>query len=287
MIPVAGIGEVAPGTDLARLIADAARAGRPDGPRPARRRRGRRHPEDRVQGRRQAGGRSTTAIRRPKLALVEQESVRVLRRRGELVISETRHGFVCANAGVDLSNVADGTAALLPEDSDRSARRIRAGLQRALGRRGRRDRLRHIRPAWRRGRHRRRHRVCRGGRRRRPEGHPRCRWPRAGGHRGLRGRRAGLGGRARHGQGPRRPGRPSCAACPRSGCARPRSRPRSSGRPTKTSSAEPSVAAGPHELEHGPGAVGQLGPGAPAELDRRPLDVEARAQQLTRVAAAP
>jgi len=68
-----------------------------------------------------------------KAAVVEQESVRVLRRRGDLVISETRHGFVCANAGVDLSNVADGTAALLPDDPDRSARRIRGGLQRALG----------------------------------------------------------------------------------------------------------------------------------------------------------
>jgi coenzyme F420-0:L-glutamate ligase/coenzyme F420-1:gamma-L-glutamate ligase len=68
-----------------------------------------------------------------KVALVEQESVRIVRRRGDLIISETRHGFICANAGVDLSNVADGTAALLPEDSDRSARRIRAGLRHALG----------------------------------------------------------------------------------------------------------------------------------------------------------
>lgn len=58
-------------------------------------------------------------------AIVEGESVRVLRRRGELIISETRHGFVCANAGVDLSNVEAGWAALLPEDPDRSARRIR------------------------------------------------------------------------------------------------------------------------------------------------------------------
>jgi coenzyme F420-0:L-glutamate ligase/coenzyme F420-1:gamma-L-glutamate ligase len=49
------------------------------------------------------------------------------------VISETRHGFVCANAGVDLSNVAEGSAALLPDDPDRSARRIRAGLKNALG----------------------------------------------------------------------------------------------------------------------------------------------------------
>lgn len=58
-------------------------------------------------------------------AIVEDESVRILRRRGELIISETSHGFVCANAGVDLSNVETGYAALLPVDSDRSARRIR------------------------------------------------------------------------------------------------------------------------------------------------------------------
>lgn len=58
-------------------------------------------------------------------AIVEQESVRILRRRGELIISETKHGFVCANAGIDLSNVDRGQAALLPVDSDRSARRIR------------------------------------------------------------------------------------------------------------------------------------------------------------------
>jgi len=68
-----------------------------------------------------------------KIALVEQESVRVLRRRGELRITETRHGFICANSGVDLSNVDAGTAALLPIDPDRSARRIRADLKRSLG----------------------------------------------------------------------------------------------------------------------------------------------------------
>ncbi|HUP69530.1 MAG TPA: coenzyme F420-0:L-glutamate ligase [Acidimicrobiales bacterium] len=67
------------------------------------------------------------------LRLVEQESVRVLRRRGELVISETRHGFVCANAGVDVSNMEEGTAALLPVDPDRSARRIRDGLRARAG----------------------------------------------------------------------------------------------------------------------------------------------------------
>ncbi len=66
-------------------------------------------------------------------ALVERETVRVLRRRGDLVISETRHGFVCANAGIDLSNVERGWAALLPVDSDRSARRIRDGVRARAG----------------------------------------------------------------------------------------------------------------------------------------------------------
>jgi coenzyme F420-0:L-glutamate ligase/coenzyme F420-1:gamma-L-glutamate ligase len=62
-------------------------------------------------------------------AIVEREAVRILRRRGELLITETAHGFVCANAGIDLSNVEKGYAALLPLDSDRSARRIRDGLR--------------------------------------------------------------------------------------------------------------------------------------------------------------
>ena len=65
-------------------------------------------------------------------ALVERESVRVLRRRGDLIISETTHGFVCANAGIDLSNVERGYAALLPLAADRSARRIRDGLRARL-----------------------------------------------------------------------------------------------------------------------------------------------------------
>jgi len=66
-------------------------------------------------------------------AVVEEEAVRVLRRRGDLVITETSHGFVCANSGVDLSNVERGQAALLPLDSDRSARRIRDIVRARLG----------------------------------------------------------------------------------------------------------------------------------------------------------
>ena len=65
-----------------------------------------------------------------KVALVEQESVRTLRRRGALRITETRHGFINANAGVDLSNTDEGTAVLLPKDPDRSARRLRAEIAR-------------------------------------------------------------------------------------------------------------------------------------------------------------
>lgn len=65
--------------------------------------------------------------------LVEREAVRVLRRRGDLLITETVHGFVCANSGVDLSNVRRGTAALLPEDPDRSARRIRDAISGRAG----------------------------------------------------------------------------------------------------------------------------------------------------------
>ena len=65
--------------------------------------------------------------------IVERESRRILRRRGELIISETKHGFVCANAGIDLSNVDRGWAALLPDDPDRSARRIRAAIRGTTG----------------------------------------------------------------------------------------------------------------------------------------------------------
>ena len=66
-------------------------------------------------------------------ALVESESVRIVRRRGDMIISETRHGLVCANAGVDLSNVEDGFAALLPVDSDRSAKHVRDALRARFG----------------------------------------------------------------------------------------------------------------------------------------------------------
>ena len=66
-----------------------------------------------------------------QVEVVLRESAAIVRMGpGGLIISRTRHGLVCANAGVDVSNVGGGdVAALLPEDPDGSARRIRDGLR--------------------------------------------------------------------------------------------------------------------------------------------------------------
>ncbi|HVV38080.1 MAG TPA: coenzyme F420-0:L-glutamate ligase [Acidimicrobiales bacterium] len=126
IFPLEGIGEVHDGDRLATLIADAAAGALQAGDvlvvtqKIVSKAEGRLvpvNPEDPLSAK----------------ALVEEESVRIVRRRGDLIISETKHGFVCANAGIDLSNVPSGYAALLPVDSDRSARRIRDGLRADLG----------------------------------------------------------------------------------------------------------------------------------------------------------
>ena len=65
--------------------------------------------------------------------LALRESRRVVRRKRGVLITETRHGFVCANSGVDVSNVDGGShAVLLPEDPDRSASRLRTELKETL-----------------------------------------------------------------------------------------------------------------------------------------------------------
>ncbi len=63
--------------------------------------------------------------------LVEDEAAHILRRRDDLVITQTRHGFICANAAVDRSNVEPRTAVLLPVDPDRSAHHLRVLIERA------------------------------------------------------------------------------------------------------------------------------------------------------------
>jgi coenzyme F420-0:L-glutamate ligase/coenzyme F420-1:gamma-L-glutamate ligase len=61
-------------------------------------------------------------------ALIAKEGATFLRRNGSIAITKTRHGFVCASAGIDASNVEPGTVTLLPRDPDRSARSIRSRL---------------------------------------------------------------------------------------------------------------------------------------------------------------
>jgi coenzyme F420-0:L-glutamate ligase/coenzyme F420-1:gamma-L-glutamate ligase len=67
------------------------------------------------------------------LEVVLRESRRVVRMDKGVVITETHHGWICANAGVDQSNVDADTVALLPEDPDGSARRIREGVHALTG----------------------------------------------------------------------------------------------------------------------------------------------------------
>lgn len=119
--PVRGLPEIRPGDDLSALVAQAADLRDGDvvavTQKAVSKAEGRLVPE--------ADG---------KEAWIARETRRVVARRDDLVIAETRHGFVCANAGVDASNVPDGFLSLLPEDPDASAARIRDGLQRRSGR---------------------------------------------------------------------------------------------------------------------------------------------------------
>ncbi|GAA2286304.1 coenzyme F420-0:L-glutamate ligase [Nonomuraea roseoviolacea subsp. roseoviolacea] len=118
VVPVSGIGEVRPGDDLALLLRD---AGLRDG--------------DIVVITSKIVSKAEGRVRRApdRTAAIEEETARVVARRGDTVISQTRHGFVMAAAGVDASNTEPGTVLLLPEDADASARRVRAGLGARVG----------------------------------------------------------------------------------------------------------------------------------------------------------
>ena len=138
MIPVEGIPEVVEGDDLAALIAERVlledrdvvvisqkvvskaegRVVRLDGVEPSER------------ARELAAGEDAR-----RLEVILSEAAEIVRTRPPLVIAETRHGFVCASAGVDASNAPeDGTLVLLPVDPDASAARIRSGLAEHTGR---------------------------------------------------------------------------------------------------------------------------------------------------------
>lgn len=129
IIPVTGIGEVQPGDDVATLIDEAVRAAG----------------IDLVDGDvvvvthkivSKAEGQVIQLEHDGPDAhrhLIEQEAAAVIRRRGDLVIAVTRHGYICANAGVDRSNAGPEKAILLPRDPDHSANRIRLRLTRSHG----------------------------------------------------------------------------------------------------------------------------------------------------------
>lgn len=68
------------------------------------------------------------------IELALRESASVIRRRNGVLITETRHGFICANSGIDVSNVDGGEhALLLPEEPDRSARKLHRELRKLTG----------------------------------------------------------------------------------------------------------------------------------------------------------
>ncbi|MGH3021111.1 MAG: coenzyme F420-0:L-glutamate ligase, partial [Gaiellaceae bacterium] len=124
LIPLAGIPEVRPGDDLAALLGDAiARAG------------GLEEGDVLVVAQKvvsKAEGRVEQAD--DHVAVILREARAVRRRRGDLVIAETEHGFVCASAGVDRSNApGDGWVVLLPRDPDASAAALRDALAARLG----------------------------------------------------------------------------------------------------------------------------------------------------------
>src|SRR3990167_6619263 len=143
VLPVGGIPETRRGGDLPRLIADAARtSGSPmDGDvlvvtqKIVSKAEGRIVDLENVTPgvfARQLAERWEKDAR--QIEVVLGETVRIVRMGHGVMICETRHGFICANAGVDASNVEKtGTACLLPVDSDASARRIREHVEAAFG----------------------------------------------------------------------------------------------------------------------------------------------------------
>jgi coenzyme F420-0:L-glutamate ligase/coenzyme F420-1:gamma-L-glutamate ligase len=122
LIPLEGLPEIEPGDDLAALLEPPLAAnGVTDGDVMA--------VTQKIVSK--AEGRVVPA--EDRAAWVERESVGVVARRGDLLITRTRHGFVCANAGVDASNVREGFLTLLPEDPDASAERLQKELSARLG----------------------------------------------------------------------------------------------------------------------------------------------------------
>ena len=138
VLPVEGLPEIVPGDDLAGLIAAAVELRDGDvvcvAQKVVSKAEGRIVRLDDVEpseeARRLAGHDGDPR----RLEVVLREAERIVRSRPPLVIAETKHGFVCASAGVDASNApAPDTVVLLPEDPDGSAATLRAGLEELSG----------------------------------------------------------------------------------------------------------------------------------------------------------
>jgi coenzyme F420-0:L-glutamate ligase / coenzyme F420-1:gamma-L-glutamate ligase len=124
ILPLLGVPEVRPGDDLLRLLGDALDAG------------GGLESGDVVVVAQKVVSKAEGRVERTDdyLGVVLREARSVRRRRDQLVIAETAHGFVCASAGVDRSNAPEeGTVVLLPVDPDASARALRDGLGARFG----------------------------------------------------------------------------------------------------------------------------------------------------------
>jgi coenzyme F420-0:L-glutamate ligase / coenzyme F420-1:gamma-L-glutamate ligase len=140
---LAPLPDIRPGDDLAARLADAAPSDLADGDvlvvahKVVSKAEGRVRSLDEIEPGERARELAAEHGKDPRLVqAVLDEAAEVLRARDGVLVCETRHGFVCANAGVDQSNASrPGELVLLPEDPDASARRLREGLAAASGRR--------------------------------------------------------------------------------------------------------------------------------------------------------
>lgn len=143
IVPLAGLPEIAAGQNLSLLIADALKAQKiipvagdilVVAQKIVSKAEGKSIRLDTILPSNRAKAWAAEYRRDPRLIeLVLQQASRIVRMERGVIIAETRHGFVCANAGVDLSNAAPGTALLLPDDPDRSAHALREELTRISG----------------------------------------------------------------------------------------------------------------------------------------------------------
>jgi coenzyme F420-0:L-glutamate ligase/coenzyme F420-1:gamma-L-glutamate ligase len=147
-LPVAGIGEVEPGDDLAALIGDAIDAARADDDayrlqagdaivitqKIVSKAEGKIVDLSTIEPRPEAVAWGKEWGRDPRqVEVVLRESAEIIRMERGVIVSRTRHGFVCANAGVDASNVPEGTVTLLPDDPDGTARHLQQALSERFG----------------------------------------------------------------------------------------------------------------------------------------------------------